>query len=175
MVRLYLNRGMFSSDFIAAMAIFIVAMIIISPLWGSINRQTENQETTRAMQSAALTATDILLRTGGYPENWNTTNVRSIGLAQEERIINATKAKYLFQLFITNYTDVKYMLGAGAFQMGTEISDKNGLPIIFEGVNFTNSSLTEGALEITNIQRIAIIKYNETSREFVNLKVILWR
>lgn len=170
-----MNRGQFSSDFITALGIFIVALILIGPIWTSVNIQTENIERSRNMQTIALGAADDLIRNPGSPQNWNTTNFRGIGLATEPRVLSANKSKYFFQLFSTNYTELKFMLGAGAFDLGVEIDGKNGTPVIYEGMIFANRSVPWNATEVANTKRLAVLKYNETSSEIVDLKLTIWR
>ncbi|MFH0971074.1 MAG: hypothetical protein V1835_00755 [Candidatus Micrarchaeota archaeon] len=170
-----MRKGLFSTDFLIAITIFIVILLLLSPMWDSLNRQVFGREVTRSMQTAAIGAGDILLRTRGSPETWNTTNVKSIGLAENLRMLNITKCKYFFQLLSSNYSDVKFMLGAGAYQLAAEITNKTGEMITYGGVNFTYSTITDNMTEAANSQRIAILKYNETYSEFVNLRIVVWR
>ncbi len=168
-------KGLFTSDFIAALAIFIAALLIISPLWGSMNNQVTNLERSRNMQVSAMSASDILIRTTGSPENWDVNTVKSLGLANGQRILNATKCGYFFQFLASNYSEGKFMVGAGEFEMVAQITDKMGMPIIYNGINFSYSNVSVAANEVVNSQRFAILKYNESVSEMVNLKIILWR
>ncbi|MEK6843334.1 MAG: hypothetical protein AABY04_02510, partial [Candidatus Micrarchaeota archaeon] len=112
-----MNRGLFSSDFIAAVMIFIAALLIVGPMWNSLNAQVFNLEENRKIHMASLQVSDILLRTSGSPSGWNETFVYSIGISDELRIINATKAKYFYQFMASNYSEAKFMLGAGAYEL----------------------------------------------------------
>ncbi|MEK6954572.1 MAG: hypothetical protein AABX01_06175 [Candidatus Micrarchaeota archaeon] len=171
-----MRKGLFTSDFIVGLVIFIAALLIISPMWGSLNLQVDNQERTRDMQASALSATDTLIRTKGSPENWNNTFVKSIGLVEgEERILSANKSRYFFLYMISNYSDAKFRLGAGAYQLGAEMRDRNGNVVFYENVNFTNFTISADAREIAYAQRLVILKYNDTSQEFVNLRLAVWR
>ncbi|MBI5224668.1 hypothetical protein HY989_02265 [Candidatus Micrarchaeota archaeon] len=168
-------RGLFSSDFLAAMVIFIAALLIVGPMWNSLNAQVFNLEENRQIHQTALQISDFLLRTSGSPYGWNTTNFESIGISDELRVINATKAKYFFQLMASNYSDSKYMLGAGPYDMAAQILDSNGDPIIYAGTTFSTSAIPANASEISNVQRVAILKISESQRQFVNLRIQVWR
>jgi len=171
-----LLKGLFSIDFVVGLSIFIVAILLISPMWQSMNTQAENLERSRDMQATAASATDILLRTTGSPPQWNNTYVKSIGLIDsDERVLDANKSRYLFLYIESNYSDAKWRLGAGAYEMGAEIANKSGSPINYRGVTFTNNTISPDAREVAIAQRVAILKYNDTSMEFVNLKITIWR
>ncbi|MFH1750780.1 MAG: hypothetical protein ABH863_03820 [Candidatus Micrarchaeota archaeon] len=171
-----MRKALFTSDFVAGLAVFLVAFLIISPMWGSVNYQVQNQEMSRDMQATALSATEILLRTKGSPQDWDNNSVKSIGLVEsEERILSANKSRYFFLYMATNYSDAKFRLGAGAYDLGSQVTDRNGDVIFYDGVNFTSGAIPDDAREIANVQRLAILKYNDTSQEFVNLRVIVWR
>ncbi len=171
-----MSKGLFSSDFLAALAIFIVILLIVGPFWASLNGQRESLEATRRLQNAAMLSSELLLRTSGQPENWNSTYVTSIGLAgSSQRILNVSKAKYFFEYMGANYYEGKYKLGAGAYQMAVEMRGGDGAVIKHEGVDFTSGSVWPNATDVANVQRLALLEHNSTSRELVDLIVILWR
>ncbi len=160
----------------AGLAIFVVAMLIVGPIWGSLNAQVNSIEENRGVQRMALAASEALVRTRGFPENWNTSNVQGIGLAgTEERVLDATKSKYFFELLASNYTETKFKLGVGWYELNVDITDKNNTVILFEGVAFSRGAVPLNATLAANTQRIVIMEFNQTSREFVNVKVVVWR
>ncbi|MFH0970978.1 MAG: hypothetical protein ABIG96_01770 [Candidatus Micrarchaeota archaeon] len=170
-----MNKGLFSGDFVVGLAIFLVILLIVSPMWSSVTTQVENSEAERRLQIAGIEVSETLLRTKGFPEDWNSTSVISIGLAGETRVLNATKAKYFFQFMESNYTDAKFMLGAGAYDMRVEIANNTGLPVIFEGVEFTRDPVPANSYDVTNTERLAVLEFNESYAEFVSLQVSVWR
>ena len=107
------NGQIVSSDFIISIAVFLIVLVILIPIF---TRMTENMNERRFfedMQTRLIYSADALMKTKGYPDNWNYTNVSRIGLADDSGRLNVTKIRYFLNI---NPETAKNALGLGGFQ-----------------------------------------------------------
>ncbi len=114
---------MVSGDFTISVAIFIATLILVLPLWGYVESQVMNSEQRRDMESSLLIVSDILTKTSGLPEDWNSSSVVSIGLSEKEGILNTTK---FLNLMDTDYYEAKDLLGINEYELYITLKDING-------------------------------------------------
>jgi hypothetical protein len=112
-----------SMDFAASMVIFSTALLLILFAWNYTVQQNQEQVGFNFMENAAIAASDSLIRHGGTPEDWDQSNVVTVGLASSENVINDTKAESLMQI---NDTDFKRLLGIGNYEFYFEVRYANG-------------------------------------------------
>lgn len=124
-------------DFILATAIFALFLLFLAPLTNDFYSEMQERADTRALQSAAVSASNLLLLSAGSPQDWNESNVSSIGLASESRVINASKFEALIR---TNYSIAKVFLGIGARNLWINASDAFGGPA-FTGIASSPAAL----------------------------------
>ncbi|MFH1447834.1 MAG: hypothetical protein ABIG39_03135 [Candidatus Micrarchaeota archaeon] len=85
-------------DFILSIAIFVSVLITVISIWHNVDIQIKDLENRRDMQLISIAVSDSLIRSPGNPEDWNETNVQSIGLALEERVLSLDKIYRLMEL-----------------------------------------------------------------------------
>jgi len=112
-----------SMDFMSSLIIFFMALIAIMFAWNYIAYQSVASHELKQLQMKVFTISDSLMRSPGLPGNWDQTNVRVIGLADEEGVINPTKAQFLVAM---DYNVTKALLGIGLYDYYFEIADLNG-------------------------------------------------
>lgn len=158
-----------SLDLGASVAIFLLAFVILTFLWGYVRRQADDQQDMVRMRDSATTVADLLVRTSGYPSNWTNDTVQSVGLAAEENLISGQKALGFVSL---NYTRTLDLLDLGAYNYYFQLKYVNGSPVIINGtsaesgVNFTG---TESSVS----QRYALIDSEPKKR--VVLRLVVWK
>lgn len=119
-----MNKGqIISGDFTISVLLFIFILILILPLWNYVETQVRSTEDRRDMESSLLIMSDVLTKTSGLPNNWNTTNVRSIGLSDKAGILNRTKVLNLINM---DYDSVRNLLGVQTYQMYILLEDVEG-------------------------------------------------
>ena len=112
-----------SMDFAASLVIFTTALAVLLFAWIYVASQNEQQTMFIQMESAAMSASDSLIRQPGIPEGWTASSVTAIGLASQENILNATKVGYF--LGMENDT-IKSLLGVGNYDFYFEVRYTNG-------------------------------------------------
>jgi len=100
-------------------AIFILFLVLAGLLiaWNNNLQALNDEQLTRSLERKAGQTMDVLIRTEGIPSNWETlsiSQVRSIGLADSDRVMNETKLN-AFKNFTGNYDEVREVLKLGTF------------------------------------------------------------
>jgi hypothetical protein len=162
---------LFSGDIAIATVVFLTALSLALYLWDSTVDDINNAESMRDMARLGSEAIEQLVRTPGMPSDWNYATVEVPGLAQEDRVINATKAAYFIELMnATNYEENGYLMGIGPYQFYMNVTDLDGDPVMVGNTTFLTGLVPESDYESLSLFRTAI--YNET---VVRLNFIVWK
>lgn len=82
---------MFTSDFVVSMVVFLTVMNLgFFALYQSTAGESQFNEQKRMARQAYQTA-DLLVRTPGYPADWNRSTVQIVGLAEPDHVVQAEK------------------------------------------------------------------------------------
>jgi len=109
-----LRKGqIISSDFIISIAIFLIMISIIIPLFRDMTINRQNSEFREELQTRLSLVSDMLVKTDGIPENWNRSSVTRIGLANDNHRINKTKIR---NLVLMDPSTVKDYLALGGIE-----------------------------------------------------------
>ncbi len=102
-----------SGDFILSIAIFLFILAIIIPLFNRMSSDFQEQQFLEDVQTRLFFVSDSLLKTSGSPNDWNVTNVKSIGLADNDGRINKTKIRRLLSI---NSSTARRLLGLEGYE-----------------------------------------------------------
>jgi hypothetical protein len=156
-----------SLDFAASVVIFLTALILVMFALSYTLSQSRQQTDMSVMESAAMSASDSLVRQPGIPEGWNSTNVTTIGLASQENVLNETK---LAEFAGMNYNTIKGLLGIANYEFYFEVRYPNGsLASLPGGSMVTKGGYPSDASVIVPVERHAL--YMEKP---VSMTLILW-
>lgn len=97
-----------SGDFIISIAIFLFILAIIIPLFTKMMAERQERQFIEDVQTRLLFVSDAVLKTTGTPDDWNSTNVKSVGFSNKDGGINKTKIRRFISL---NSSDAKKLLG----------------------------------------------------------------
>ncbi len=168
-------RGLLSGDFVVGLVVFVVVLSFLLPLADDLWRQTSTVSEERHLQGQALSVSDLLLRSPGYPSDWNETTVQSIGLANEEHVLNSTKVLRFLNVLNADYYTAKSRLGLPSAHVNFSVTDKTGAPLVLEG-NLTQYTRSEPPTSNAfSVKRLALVQLNATHRQLVNLNVVVWK
>jgi hypothetical protein len=103
------------------------------------------------LQNDVMVISDSLLRVPGMPEDWNRTNVRVLGLASEENVLNQTKVHNFVSM---DYNKIRALLGIPNYDFYFQLTYSNDT--IYE---------IEGVLE----ERIAYFAKSDTAMEVLSM------
>ncbi|MBU1197067.1 hypothetical protein KJ765_00995 [Candidatus Micrarchaeota archaeon] len=165
---------MFSSDFAIGLLVFLVVLALILPLWDNIRFHTVESANQRMIHSRALAVSDMLVRSPGSPSDWNETSVQSAGLANTEHLLNVTKVLLFMNALESDYYHIKSLIGIPRYDLNVSVTDANGTPLTIQGNETRFGRDSSSARDVISVTRIALLQWNETSRQIVNLNVVVW-
>lgn len=142
-----MKAQLFSGDMIAAVFLFLLVSTFILFSWNSsIDVAAENLQR-REMELAASRILDIMVKSPGYPANWEAGNASVIGLAGYDRTIDPAKLNAFINM---DYNRTKEIFGIGDyfFRLGNYTKGTNGTNTVFvrRMVIFNGSQLMELSL-----------------------------
>lgn len=80
-----------SIDLALSVLIFISLISIFLFNFNNFTNDAANQRSLSSMQDQSLEVTETLIRTKGFPNDWNITTVKSVGLANRQNVLNNSK------------------------------------------------------------------------------------
>ncbi|MFH1447668.1 MAG: hypothetical protein ABIG39_02290 [Candidatus Micrarchaeota archaeon] len=116
----------FTIDFVISLAVFVTILITIITLWMGIDLHIKEIESRREMHLISIAISDALIRSPGYPADWNETNVQSIGIAKGEYVLDIHKIIALMNL---EYDTARSILRLGNYQLFIYMTDIDGANI----------------------------------------------
>ncbi len=82
---------LFTSDFVISAFVFIILLNLAVFTWNMAYDRQDRFTEEDLMQRKAFHITSILVRTPGYPDDWTTSTVELIGLAEPDHVIQDAK------------------------------------------------------------------------------------
>lgn len=138
-------------DIMMALFIFIVILGYLTTVWTMNLSTIESNYLSDDMQRLAFQTTDLLVRTSGTPNNWETMvidDVNTIGLATSDRILDEQKLNR-FKNLGADYRKAKEIMQIGNYDFYFEL----------QGVDDVNA----GLMPMTEAQKVVV-------RRIVNYK-----
>jgi hypothetical protein len=118
-----MKAQMWSLDLAASLIIFFSAVIALVFAWNYMSAAIVQNQETDELQLKALTVSDSLIRTPGIPQDWNESNVISIGLADDDNLLNETKVQRFVNM---SYDSARFLLDMSPYDFYFEVADING-------------------------------------------------
>jgi len=112
-------------DLIISIVIFLTVLLPLFFVWSYINSQNQQQMLFDDTENLAFSVSDSLIRTKGMPDDWNSSNVNSIGLASQENVLNSTKVGYFLAMGNSDYNKTRAIL-TGRYDFFFNLTDING-------------------------------------------------
>ena len=114
-----------SLDFVTSLVVFLVVLIPLFFIWSYVNMQNQQQILFYEVETLTLSISDMLIRTEGLPEGWDTSDVNQIGLSSEENVLNTTKVSYFLTMGNSEYNRTRAIL-TGSYDFFFNLTDLNG-------------------------------------------------
>lgn len=173
----------FSGEFFLAYVLFTAAFGMVLYLWNADVRDINDAERLYGMESLAVDLTEQLIRTGGFPTEWNFSNVVSIGLADESRILNSSKIISFVVMMnnsrydnlcndssLTNYECEKHFLGVRNFEFSANLTYLNDTTVVI-----SNTSCFTGKSPVNESEKITIYRNALLENTTLRVMLTLWR
>ncbi|MCW1296419.1 MAG: hypothetical protein OH319_01925 [Candidatus Parvarchaeota archaeon] len=135
MGRFLLNKKaqVLSADLVVSIFIFTIIISLFFIFWRNVYNNLTMQEKFLELQYSAIRISNMLVKTTGYPSNWNSTNVVQIGLASEANVLSIEKLRVFLDI---NYAEIKRIMKISEdfrvrvkYRNGSTILDNLGLPL----------------------------------------------
>jgi len=110
-------------DFVFASLIFVLLLGFTAATYSNYADLYTKNENKRSLEASALSISEILVKSPGYPENWelNASGARVIGLAKSENALDPLKVSAFDSL---TYNDTRALLGiANDFYISIKTAD----------------------------------------------------
>jgi hypothetical protein len=155
-----------SLDFVISVVIFMIVVIALIFSLNYTSVQTTEHISINQMGKTALFISDSIIRSKGIPEDWNTSNVKIVGLAEKENVLNETKVRYFLNL---SEQKIKETLGIESYNFYVELKDIAGQTVQINGDPAIKGSYPSNANFVVPVERTVL--FNEKISKFI---FILW-
>jgi len=162
-----MKAQMWSMDFVVSVTMFFIAVIMILFAWDYTASENYEQITFNEMQSKGLIVSDVLVRTGGSPSDWNETAM-AIGLVSEENIIDEDRLRNF--IFYMDYNDSKGIMGIRNYDYYFTMKNLDN-----ETMQLDSQNIEKGNSPSTNVNMIVPVqRYVIFQEEIAKIDFILW-
>jgi hypothetical protein len=152
------KQGQISSiDLLIAILLFALIFFSLRGAWLDTIDSALKDSDAFEMQVLSSEAMDSLIKTPGFPTNWNSTNVELIGLAEKENVLNEKK---VLAFEAISYETAKTKLGLGKYDFSFDINSIN------PSNNITIGQVVDSNSIIISIKRVVTYKGGEASVTF---------
>jgi hypothetical protein len=108
-----------SGDFIMSLAVFMIVIVLVLNVYTNVSEKVAGADETRNMEAISLFASDALMKTPGYPADWNETSVQVIGLSDGGRL-NMSKIRKFVAM---DYDTARDLLGFQSYNFNVTFYD----------------------------------------------------
>lgn len=144
------------TDFFIALFIFVILLSFIMLTWNRYNLRLNERLEYEDMLTQALQVSNGLVKTSGYPVNWNSSNVKVIGLASTDRVLSSDKLARFNNMSDADLIDT-FKIAPYYFMF--QLKNINGSAILAKGYAFSGD-------RSANIKRIVLYNGKEAIVEF---------
>ena len=153
-------------EFMFALFILLLLMTVIAFSYLKTSKNLAISYTYDGYVNTAMGISDMLSKSSGYPESWNASTVKSLGLASFPGKISTSKVNSFVNL---TYNQTKHLLGISSLEFFFQIRDSNGGNLVDAGLNPKENSQCYGDYEAVTSRRFAMWE-----GQLVTLYFTLW-
>lgn len=122
------KKGQISTtDLFVAIFVFLILLTTILVTWNVYSNRLNEGILYENLLLNAFYITDTLVKTQGQPDNWTLDDVRTIGLAFNDRNLSKSKVE---QFVSMDYNSTKEILNIERYDFYFQIEDPNGANLI---------------------------------------------
>ncbi len=149
-------------DLIIALSIALILIVAIMISWDRFAIKLGKKTLQNDLQVIAFQLSDQLLSNTGTPVNWetNTSNISSLGLAIEDRILSRNK---VLNFTMINYDTIKSLLNIENYWFNFNLSYLDENQVVFVGTPANGSY-------VVNIRRL--VRYDNRTAQ---VKISIWK
>jgi len=160
-----------SLDFYASLFIFIIILALGITMWHNSVQNTSWNIKIQEMDNYANKIADSLIRSQGYPPNWDNNTVELLGLVETSHILDYQKALEMKNI---SADKMESLFGYISYNLYIEINNISDMPVVVDNINLTWGAYNQSiANSITKAKRFAIL-HNKDKFERVSVNVFIW-
>ena len=162
----------FSTEFLLAYLIFSLVLILAFYLWNTTTADIIESKNRYEIEDRAVDSAEKLLRTRGIPADWSLSDVESIGLADESRILNPGKVLNFIILMNSsnsNYENNRWLLGIGKYDFYFNLTDINGTTMVINDTLCATGKKAVNETSMITVQRTGLLE-----NEITTIKITVW-
>lgn len=160
-----------SIDFYLSLGIFIIILALGVTIWHNSMQDISWSIQINEMDNYANKIADSLIRSKGYPLDWDNNSVELLGLVEKSHILSYQKALEMKNISVNKMNS---LFGHVSYNLYIEINNISNLPVIIDNVNLTWGSLNNNtANSVTKAKRFSIL-HNKDKFERVSVNVFIW-
>lgn len=162
----------FGSDFIMSAALFLIILFASVELWNMTAAKYSNHGSNELMQKKAFSITDTLIKTEGFPKNWNNETVKIIGVSEKTpQVLDRIK---LLDMKNISYSNMKKLWGVSDFNVHITFMNSTGETISINGVSLEYGQKPSNQKDLVPLKRLVLINDSGTLIRSV-MTFIIWR
>lgn len=110
-----------SYDFMVAMVLFLLIFLTLNSIWVGIFSSVIENQMQNQMQDSTYKALEVMIKTKGYPQNWedDPVNAEAIGLAKRKNVFDDGKVDAFKTM---DYDLSKELMGLGVFDYNLNVN-----------------------------------------------------
>ena len=132
------NGQISSIDMLISGIIFLMIFISIRSIWIENLNEIQDSLNSYELELKSIQAINCLLKTPGFPIDWNSSNVELIGLAKKPFVLSEDKVN---KFLLLDYNSAKRALGIDGYEFNFTIFDDALDENKFFGINPTQKSV----------------------------------
>lgn len=165
------RRGqVFSTDFIISAFVFIILLNVAFMAWTEAYSQQHRLSQERLLQQQSSYLASLLSRTPGYPQDWNASTVKVLGLADPNHVIQETK---LEELGAMTENEIQEAMNVAGSEFSINITNASGTMLI-DGSRLEWGAVPTDADTVAVARRSVLVNATNLYQRGT-LEVVLWR
>ncbi len=161
----------FTTDFVISIFLFLVLVNASYLLWIEAHNQQTGLSEERLLQQQSHHSASILARTPGYPANWTVDDVKIIGLAEPDHVLQEQK---MIQLNDMSTDEIRQGLGySSETNFVINVTNETGT-MQAEGNEFVWGTPPTDADDIATAERPVLVNATNLYQRGT-LHILLWR
>lgn len=141
---------LFSSDMIASVFLFFIMTSMVLFSWNSVIDKSVQNMQRQDMEITGTRILDTLVKSPGYPSDWENKNATTIGLASYDRTIDSNKLNAFLNMDYDKTREIFGMPYNYFFKLGNYTKGLNGTEavfarraVIFNGTQFLELTISK--------------------------------
>jgi hypothetical protein len=172
----------FSGEFLLAYFIFMAVVIMATLLWYNTTMDLSETESYKVIEEKSVDVAEQLIKNQGTPTNWNTTNVYSVGLVNESRVLSAEKILNFINIMddtrferlcsdpsLSNYMCNRHLLGLEGYDFHYALYYLNGSTVSINGKDAVTGKSPTNQTQLITVRRNALL-----DGEIVKTTLTVW-